>query len=267
MTDTDRLQHLRLLSAAKSRLGRLRIGDLKIARRGSQAPPPDRRMLGKQLFDELVRQLAPRSRPRNSDAQSAKAPGTLSDPPNKRTRAPQPNVGTLLYLVSLGVVATAIVVVFFGLGFFLLAHPNEELIAGPAAAELVSSPEKDAPTVTVQTELPHPATTSADPVTANATFDASSAQEPRVLRSNSDEATLATPAGVTQAKRTGIDRHRRAGARKHWAGVSRPGASAGAPPAVNGPERAWHWIVQSATGILAALSPPPPRQVPGLKTR
>jgi len=38
---------------------------------------------------------------------------------------------TLLYLVSLGVIAITIVVVFFGLGFLLLAHPNEQHIAGP----------------------------------------------------------------------------------------------------------------------------------------
>jgi hypothetical protein len=86
-------------------------------------------MLGRQLFDKLARQLAARSGPRNAGSQSAKAPGTLPDPPNERTTAPEPNVGTVLYLIALGVVAIATVVVFFGLGFLRLAHPDEELIA------------------------------------------------------------------------------------------------------------------------------------------
>ena len=41
----------------------------------------------------------------------------------------------LLYLISLGVVAMATVTVFFGLGFLLLAHPNEEQITSPNARE------------------------------------------------------------------------------------------------------------------------------------
>jgi hypothetical protein len=229
-------------------------------------------------------------------------------PPNGRNRAPEPNVGTLLYLVCLGAVATTIVLVFFGLGFFLLVHPNGELIADPSAghggvevntrpSDFVPWPDKDAVPSTIQTELPHPATafapsvppqpseapeilpsasrdmaggflpaSSADAVAANATFDASSSQELRGLRSNVDEATLATPAEATHAKGSGIGRHRHYGARKHWAGLSPPGANGRPPPAVNGPEKAWRWIVQSATSILAALSPPPPRQAAGLKS-
>jgi len=193
------------------------------------------------------------------------------------------------------------VVVFFGLGFFLLIHPNEKLIAGdrgvevePRRADAGSPPEKDAATLTVQTELPDPAAASAGSVAlgqppeahevlppadgdtawaslpapaanldaANATSDASSSRDLPELR---DEATLATPGGVTHAKRTGIGRHRHDGARKHWAGVSQPGAN-GRPPAASGLEEVRRWIVQSATGILAALSPPPPRQSSGFKT-
>jgi hypothetical protein len=119
------------------------------------------RMLGKQLFDELARQFVARSAPRNSGPKSAKAAGTLCDPPNERTRALEPNVGTLLYLISLGGVATATVAVFFGLGFLLLAHPDEELNAGssardrgievePRRADIVSRPETDAATSAVQ---------------------------------------------------------------------------------------------------------------------
>jgi hypothetical protein len=68
------------------------------------------------LFDERAQHLASR----NSGLQSAKAQGALSDPSNERTTAAEPHVGTLLYLISLGVVATATAVVFFGLGFFCL---------------------------------------------------------------------------------------------------------------------------------------------------
>ena len=233
-----------------------------------------RRMLGKQLFDELVRQLAPRRTPRNSGLPPAGAPGTLSDPPSERARASEPNVGTTFCLVSLGGVAIATVIVFFGLGFFLLAHPNEELIAGdrdrdrgtevePRRSDLVPSQGKDAATLAVQTELSHPATAPSDTLAANATFDAPSSQELPGLRSNPDEAAAAAPAGVTQAKRTGSGRHRHAAAQRHWhtAGNDR------LPQAVSGPEKAWHWIVHSASSILAALSPPPPRQAPGFRTR
>jgi hypothetical protein len=267
------------------------------------------RKRARQLFDALALQLLRRSAPRTSDPQSAKISGAPSDPPNGRTRTPQPNIGTLLYLVCLGAVATTIALVFFGLGFFLLIHPNEELIAGPGASyggvevkplpsDFVPSPDKDAAPSTMLRELPRAATafaasvpptqpseaqeilppasrdmargslpaSAADAVAANATFDALPNQELRGLRSNADEATPATPAEATHAKRTGIGRHRHYGARKHWAGLSRPGANGRPPPAVSGPEKAWRWIVQSATSILAALSPPPSRQAAGLKS-
>jgi hypothetical protein len=104
-------------------------------------------------------------------------------------------------------------------------------------------------------------------VAANTTFDASSSQEQPGSGSNADEATLGTAAGVTHSKGTGIGRHRHDGARKHWAGLTRTGAKDGHPPSVSAPEKAWRWIVQSATSVLAALSPPPSRQAPGLRTR
>jgi type IV secretory pathway VirB10-like protein len=258
-----------------------------------------RRMLRKQSFDELARQFAARSAPRNSAPKSAKTPGTLSNPPNERTRALEPNVGTLLYLSSLGVVAIATVAVFFGVGLFLLTHPDEELIAAardrgvevaPQHADLVSPLNKvpapfpaqtaSAPSVppgpTPETHEVSPraskdtalgSASAADTGAANAISDASSSQDHPGLRSNADEAALATPIEVPRAKRTGMGRHRHAGARKHWARISQPGANSRPPPAISGPERAWHWIVQSATGILAALSPPPSWQAPVLRTR
>ena len=176
------------------------------------------------MFDELAQQPASR----NSDPQSAKAPGAPSDLPNEGVRTPEPNLGTLLHLISIGVVATATVVVFFGLGFFLLAGPSEGLTLDPRARDCgveieprrpdpAASPSLDAAPFTVQTparsvfpEAPDvlpPASkdtasglaSAADTGAANATFDGSSSQEQSGLRSNADEATLATPTGVTHA--------------------------------------------------------------------
>jgi hypothetical protein len=184
------------------------------------------------LFVELAQELEPRSSRRNSGSQPAKAPGAPSDPPNERTTAPEPNVGTVLYLVSLGVVATATAVVFFGLAFFLLAHPSEGVTVDPGARDRgveiehrrpdpAPSPGKDAAPSTLQTPVrsvfpekppeapdvsppPRNDTTlggasGADAVAANATFYGSSSQEQPGVRSNVDEATLATPTGVTHA--------------------------------------------------------------------
>jgi hypothetical protein len=101
--------------------------------------------------------------------------------------------------------------------------------------------------------LPHPAEASApsilppaDPDTAWAALPAPAAD---VVAANG------APGRVTHAKRTGIGRHRPDGARKQRAGVSRPGAN-GRPGS----------IVQSGTGVLAALSLPSSRQTPGRKT-
>jgi hypothetical protein len=190
------------------------------------------------LFVELAQRRASRSSRRNSGSQPAKAPGAPSDPSNERTTAPEPHVGTLLYLISFGVVATATAVVFFGISFFLLAHPDVELIAAardrgvevaPQRADLVSPPNKDAAPFPAQTALapsvppePSPEThevlapaskdtalgsgSVADTRAANATFDGSSSQMQPGLRSNVDEATLATPTGVAHAAK----HHRRA---------------------------------------------------------
>ena len=246
-----------------------------------------RRTLGKQAFDELAEQLASR----NAGPQSAKAPGAPSDLPNESTTTPEPNLGTLLYLISLGVVATATVVVFFGLGFFLLAGPSEGLTVDPRARDRgveieprrpdsAASPGLDATPSTVQTparsvfpEAPDvlpPAgkdtasglASAADTGAANATFDASSSPEQPRLGSNADAATRATPAWIIHPQMNGIGRHRHATTRTHWAGANGP-----APPSISGPEKAWRWIVQSATSILAALSPPPSWQTPVLRTR
>jgi len=118
------------------------------------------RELAKALLNALPRQVARRNAPQTSHPQSPEIAGKGSDTPNERIRALEPNVGALLYLVSLGVVALATVGVFFGLGFVMLAHPSEKLIAGSDADDrggaiahrsfdLAASPDKaDAPSTT-----------------------------------------------------------------------------------------------------------------------
>src|ERR1700745_2323770 len=87
------------------------------------------------LCVELAQWRASRSSRRNSGSRPAKAPGAPSEPSNERTTAPEPHVGTLLYLISFGVVATATAVVFFGISFFLLARPSEGLTVNPSARD------------------------------------------------------------------------------------------------------------------------------------
>jgi len=245
------------------------------------------------LFDPLAWQLARRSAPQISDPQSAEITDKGSDPPNERPKALEPNVGTLLYLVSLGFVAIATVVVFFGVGVLLLAHRNEELIVGPDARnrvvkiesrppDLAPPPDKNSALSTTQTasappvlptQMPEPhydilslarsettvgSAPAAETGAANGMSHASSSSQNQPgLRSNTAEAAAATVAGITNAKETGSGRHRHVGARRHWSGTSRPGSYRPQATAISGPERAWHWIFQSATNILAALSPPP----------
>jgi hypothetical protein len=184
------------------------------------------------LFVELAQQLASPSSRRNPGSQPAKAPGAPSDLPNEGTGIPGTNLGTLFYLISLGVVAAATAVVFFGLAFFLLARPSEGLTVDPSARDRgveieprrpnpAASPGLDATPSTAQTparsvsseKMPEaldvlpPASkdtalgsgSAADMGAANATFDGSSSREQPGLRSNVDGATLATPTGVIHA--------------------------------------------------------------------
>jgi hypothetical protein len=57
--------------------------------------------------------------------------------PGRRGSAPALSVGTVIYLVSVGLVATAIVGVFFGAGFLLLLHPAAGTVAGSGARDPV----------------------------------------------------------------------------------------------------------------------------------
>jgi hypothetical protein len=260
-----------------------------------------RRIFATQLLDELPQQLAPQSVPRTSDRAGffdtpVEKSGLFSETGNERTAAPQLTIGTLLYLVSLGMVAAATAGAFFGVGFLLLAHPKEETIAGagtrdfgaevsPRRSSLLPLPD-NAASPPPETGLPYPTTAAVQPAPplqglsarevlpseyhdtgqsseqrstaanapASATNDASSGQAMPALRSPAAQAALIAPANVTHA--AGVGRHRREGARKHWAAVPRSGPFGRAPPGVSRPEPAGRWIVQSVSRILASLSPP-----------
>ena len=208
------------------------------------------RTLATRLFDRLAVQRASRGAPQTLD-------------PRQYPTTTGRNLGTLPFLFSFAVVATAIIVVFFGFGFLLLSHPKEQLIAGSGARDLsvevelppvdsVPPPDRDAAPVTVQAGLPDTAT--ASPPLA---VPAPSPEARQVLPPAGRDASPARSRAIAHAKGTGNGRYSQNGVRKRWAGVSRPGSKGFPPPSLNPPERAWRWIVRSATGVLAALSPPP----------
>src|SRR5215472_9933089 len=82
----------------------------------------------KQFVDELVGQFRRRALLRNWGRRAVEILVWVRSGRKERVPA-KPDAGTLLYLVSLGLVATAVVVVFFGLGFLLLAHPEDEALS------------------------------------------------------------------------------------------------------------------------------------------
>ena len=105
-----------------------------------------------------------------------------SAPVLRRRRRSALPIGILLYLVSVGVIATASVGVFFGIGFFLLLQPTEAMIPNAGAEDhgsankpllysLVpsflsgSSPaDGRAASVPIEPEIPHSAAIAALPV-------------------------------------------------------------------------------------------------------
>src|SRR6266851_9844766 len=103
----------------------------------------------------------------------AAAPSTSTRP--TRAAAPRLPVRVLLYLVSAGLVATATIGVFFGTGFFLLAHHAAETTAGSGSRDEgteIKSPrsgvfqhsDDDAGRVLVETELPRSVAAAALPI-------------------------------------------------------------------------------------------------------
>src|SRR5713101_6934208 len=113
-----------------------------------------------------------RDQRRRLDSGLAASPST-STPPT-RGAAPRLPVGTLLYLISVGLVAVATIGVFFGTGFFLLAHHAEQTTAGSGSrdhgAEIKSSRSvvfqhsHNDTRALVETELPRSVTAAALPI-------------------------------------------------------------------------------------------------------
>ena len=99
------------------------------------------------------------------DSGLATAPSTST--PSTRAAAQRLPVGILLYLISVGLVAAATIAVFFGTGFFLLAHHVEETTSRSDSSdhgtEIKSSSSgvlqhfhNDDPRSLVEAELPRP---------------------------------------------------------------------------------------------------------------
>ena len=79
-------------------------------------------------FDELAQQLRKgRAEPGRAGSAKRLAPGASLS--TRHTAAAGRPVGNLLYLVFVGLVASATIGVFFGIGFFLLVQPTREVIA------------------------------------------------------------------------------------------------------------------------------------------
>ena len=107
------------------------------------------------------------------DSGLATAPSTST--PSTRAAAQRLPVGILLYLISVGLVAAATIAVFFGTGFFLLAHHVEEATAGSDSSDHgieIKSPRSgdiqhfhnDDLRALVETEFPRSVTATALPI-------------------------------------------------------------------------------------------------------
>jgi hypothetical protein len=78
----------------------------------------------------------------------------LGEAPAPRRAATAVPVGILLYLASVGIIATATIGVLFGIGFFLLTPPTKAMITNEATAEQGSAVERRRPEGTVKPSLP-----------------------------------------------------------------------------------------------------------------
>lgn len=141
----------------------------------------------------VLSKLAPRSSSDPADVADTRgvSAGMLADTEGKRLLAVVPPrtsaprrvtsnlpVGILLYLLSLGIVATATVGVFFGIGFFFLAQPTEAMNANAGTGNhgsdtkrrlsyafgSGSSTDGDGASVPIEPEVPASAATAALPV-------------------------------------------------------------------------------------------------------
>jgi hypothetical protein len=125
--------------------------------------------------------------------------------PSRRNMAAGLPVGILLYIVCVGLVAIATIGVFFGIGFFLLAQPTEELIAAAAPLPPVSSlAQRPAVGEAVPQQESNSARVSAPmspdgEASATAARDAAPSGEVLALRSTSGEKTIIAPAQTASA--------------------------------------------------------------------
>src|SRR5438128_3476888 len=141
---------------------------------------------------------------------------------------PNNDLRPLLYFFSIGTVAAATIGVCFGAGFLELAPPYPAAPSADSAPLAQAMPAyQAAPLADNHTAWGSLPGVPADKITASSTPGAPSNREAVVLRSTAVEATLIAPAGITNAKRIGVSRHRQRGTGRHWAAIWRPHASAG----------------------------------------
>ena len=80
--------------------------------------------------------------PRLFDFVPREAPPTSA--PSRRAPAERPHIGSMVYLLLVGLVAAATIGIFFGIAFFLLAQPKDKIFIGagpvsPGVEEAVST--------------------------------------------------------------------------------------------------------------------------------
>jgi len=157
------------------------------------------------------------------------------------TTVPRGDSRPLLYLVSLGAVATAIVGIFFGAGFLLLVPPHpgtssadpdpptqalEAYDVPPLGDNDIawgSSPEAPVDNVAAS---PIPSTS---PLSVATTSESPYGKD-AALGSTAIETTLIPAAGIAHAKMARIVRYHRRGTGRHWVALWRPDARAGPHP-------------------------------------
>ncbi len=150
---------------------------------------------------------------RRLDSGLAASPST-STPPTRGAARRLP-VGTLLYLISAGLVATATIGVFFGTGFFLLAHHAEQTTAGSGSrdhgTEIKSSrsvvfqhSRNDTRRALVETELPRSVTAAALPIVPFAEGPAAYQALPLETREAARSSVPGSPVGEAPLSAVGV---------------------------------------------------------------
>jgi hypothetical protein len=145
---------------------------------------------------------------------SGHAASPSSTIPPARAAAQRLPGGILLYLISVGLVAVATITVFFGTGFFLLAHHVEETTAGSDSSERGTEVNRQAPVFSntsimmtrslVEAELPRPVTAAALSMVPFAE-DAAAYQAPPLENSEAARSSLpGSPVGEAPVSAAGV---------------------------------------------------------------